>query len=126
MGDTLKFNENEREHKNFADTLGTLQGRVVTGAVTEDTEHAYYKGVELLEVFPDAKGDGKFLKADCTGAGKAKNGRSQNRIIVKIDSSGTLVEGEAWVWRHDDRVLKLDAGFFAAAKTMRSYIEANG
>ena len=31
---SLKYNENEREHVGFADTLGTLQGRIEKGVVT--------------------------------------------------------------------------------------------
>lgn len=122
MGQLLTFNANDREHKNFADTLGILQGRVVTGDVTTDTENADYHGHELEAAFPGSKGTGAFLKADCTGAGETKTGRSQNRIVVKVDDARELVEGAAWLWRHDARVLQLDSGFFQAAQTMRKYI----
>ena len=38
----LAYNENVLEHKNFADTLGGLQARVVKGTVTSKTANSYY------------------------------------------------------------------------------------
>ena len=56
--------------------------------------------------------------------GKTANGRSQNRIIVKTNTDGTLVEDWAVAWRHDNRLLQLDKGFFDRAKTMRSFVKS--
>ena len=117
----LKYNENEREHVGFADTLGTLQGRIEKGVVTKDTSHAYYSGHELRDA--GVSWDGIYLKADCTGSGATTHGRSQNRIIVKVKDN-KLVEDWAVAWRHDDRLLLLDEGFFKRAKTMRAYIKS--
>lgn len=101
----LVYNENEQEHKNFADTLGALQGRIVKGSVTKDTANAYYIGLELLQKFPGSKLVGEyFLKADSTGAGSGNSQRSKNRVIVKVDSTGKLIENTGWVWRHDNRI----------------------
>lgn len=119
----LVYNGNEREHVNFADTLGMLQGRVVKGLVTSKTPHAYYIGLELLAKFPGAKAkDEMFLKADATGSGTGNSQRSKNRVIVRVDSTGTLVEGEAWIWRHDNRVEKLGEGFFKRAEMHRKLV----
>lgn len=117
---TLTYNENEQEHKNFADTLGQMQGQILKGTLTKDTSHAYYAGHELR-----AEGvtfNGVYLKKDCPGKGETKNGRSQNRIIVATTTDGTLVEDWAVAWRHDDRLLQLSDGFFKRAKSMRDYI----
>ena len=123
MNDTL-YNENDQDHKSWADTLGQLQAEVVKGTRTLQTAHAYFGGFELLAIDPSARGEGEnFIKKDATGSGKVKGGRSKNRVIVKVDAAGALIEGQAWVWRHDDRFLKLGAGFFKRAKMMRDYIE---
>lgn len=121
MGQELQYAENDNNHRCHGDTLGQLQGGIVKGTITDQTANAYYIGVELLKEFPTAKPTGhKFLKKDCTGSGTGKSTRSKNRIVVRVDASGALVEGEAWLWRHDDRVLKLGKGFFERAKTLRS------
>jgi hypothetical protein len=118
----LKYNDNEQEHRGFGDTLGQTQGQIIKGTLTQATAHAYYAGHEL-KTAGETWNPGEFhLKKDCTGSGKTPNGRSQNRIIVRIDANGALVEGWAVAWRHDDRLLKLDDGFFKRAKTMRDYI----
>jgi hypothetical protein len=123
MGETLKYLEADRSHQNDADTLGQLQGGVVKGTITDKTPNAYYIGVELLAEFPMAKPPGfKFLKKDCTGSGTGKSDRSKNRIVVLVDASGQLVEGEGWLWRHDNRVLKLSPGFFVRAQFLRSLV----
>lgn len=117
--DALTYNDNEQEHKGFADTLGQMQGQIIKGTLTKDTSHAYYAGHELR-----AEGvsfAGTYLKKDCAGKGKTANGRSQNRIIVAIGTDGKLVEDWAVAWRHDDRLLQLSEGFFKRAKTMRDY-----
>ena len=119
----LVYNENELEHKNFADTLGALQGRIVKRSVTKDTANAYYIGLELLQKFPGSKLVGEyFLKADSTGSGSGNSQRSKNRVIVKVDSTGKLIENTGWVWRHDDRIEKLGAGFFKRAQFFRSMV----
>lgn len=116
----LKYNSNDREHVGFADTLGMLQANIALGRVTRDTDHSYYAGHEMPA---GSKGQGEyFLKGDCTGAGATAHGRSKNRIIVKMSKDDKLVEGAAWAWRHDNRILKLDAGFFERAQFMRSYL----
>ena len=117
----LTYNENEQEHKGFADTLGTMQGLIDKGKLTKDTSHAYYAGHELRD--SGVSWDGIYLKTDCTGGGKTANGRSQNRIVVKV-KDGVLVEDWAVAWRHDDRLLLLSSGFFKRAKTMRDYIKS--
>lgn len=117
---TLKYNDNEQEHRGFADTLGQMQGLILTGKLTRDTSHAYYAGHELRKEGISWKGI--YLKKDCTGSGKTKNGRSQNRVIVALTSDGTLVEGWAIAWRHDDRLLELDGGFFKRAQSMRDTV----
>ncbi|MEP6492262.1 MAG: hypothetical protein ABJF01_06270 [bacterium] len=114
----LKYNDNDEEHKGFAQTLGLMQGRIDKGTLTRNTSHAYYAGHELRDEGVDW--DGIFLKGDCSGSGKTKNGRSQNRIIVALTRGGVLAEGWAVAWRHDDRLLKLSEGFFTRAKMFRS------
>ncbi|MBL8675302.1 MAG: hypothetical protein JNL07_10470 [Rhodospirillales bacterium] len=122
MGQELLYAENDQNHKNHADTLGQLQGGIVKGTINGDTPNAPYTGFELLREFPTAKPAGfKFLKKDCTGSGTGNSQRSKNRIVVLVDAAGQLVEGEAWLWRHDDRVLKLTKGFFERAKGMRNF-----
>ncbi|WP_374369896.1 hypothetical protein [Tabrizicola sp.] len=119
----LTYNPNEREHVNFADTLGTLQGRVAKGTVNKSTANAYYIGVELLAKYPGSKSGGEyFLKMDATGHGSGSSERSKNRLIVKVNSAGGLIEGEAWVWRHDNRIEKLGSGFFTRAKMLRGMV----
>jgi hypothetical protein len=119
----LVYNENEREHVNFADTLGELQGGIVKGTFNRNSPNAYYMGIELLETYPTARGVGEvFLKKDAVGSGSGNSQRSKNRLIVKTDSTGKLIENEAWVWRHDNRILKLGAGFFKRAATMRAFV----
>ncbi|WP_374393317.1 hypothetical protein [Tabrizicola sp.] len=119
----LTYNPNEREHVNFADTLGTLQGRVAKGTVNKSTANAYYIGVELLAKYPGSKSGGEyFLKMDATGHGSGSSERSKNRLIVKVNSVGGLIEGEAWVWRHDNRIEKLGSGFFTRAKMLRGMV----
>ncbi|MFN0113793.1 MAG: hypothetical protein ACKVPY_03860 [Paracoccaceae bacterium] len=67
------------------------------------------------------KGAGEgFLKKDCVGLGATAKGRSRNRVIVKLDSSGRMAGNLAWFWRHDNRVCQLDKGFFTPAQLMRS------
>ena len=116
----LTYSENDREHVNFADSLGQLQGQITKGSTTKDTAHSYYMGAELLVAYPGSKSGGEyFLKIDGVGSGKSKDGRSTNRIIVKVDANGTLIENTGWVWRHDNRVMKLSAGFFTRALVRR-------
>jgi hypothetical protein len=81
----LKYNDNEQEHRGFADTLGQAQGLILMGKLTRETAR-------------------------------------QNRIIVRLDTNGALVEGWAVAWRHDDRLLKLDDGFFKRAQSMRKLL----
>ena len=119
----LTYNPNEREHVNFADTLGTLQGRVAKGTVNKSTANAYYIGVELLAKYPGSKSGGEyFLKMDATGHGSGSSERSKNRLIVKATSAGGLIEGEAGVWRHDNRIEKLGSGFFTRAQMLRKMV----
>jgi hypothetical protein len=118
---TLTYNDNVQEHRGFADTLGQAQGLIVSGKLTSQTAHAYYAGHELRD-HGEAWPQGAFhLKKDCPGSGDTKFGRSQNRIIVRIGSDGVLIEDWAVAWRHDDRLMKLDAGFFKRAQGMRAY-----
>ena len=119
----LTYNPNEQEHVNIADTQGTLQGRVAKGTVNKSTANAYYIGVELLAKYPGSKSGGEyFLKMDATGHGSGSSERSKNRLIVKVNSAGGLIEGEAWVWRHDNRIEKLGSGFFTRAKMLRGMV----
>jgi hypothetical protein len=117
---TLTYNDNEQEHKSFADTLGQMQGMILKGTLTKDTSHAYYAGHELRTA--GVTFSGVYLKKDCPGKGATANGRSQNRIVVATTTDGKLVEDWAVAWRHDDRLLELSDGFFKRAKTMRDYI----
>ncbi|MFI8746798.1 hypothetical protein ACIGKL_16755 [Pseudomonas sp. NPDC077186] len=119
---TLKYNDNDQEHRGFADTLGQMLGLIDKGKLDRNTSHAYYAGHELRD--SGVTWSGHFLKRDCPGSGKTKLGRSQNRVIVNIDSNDDLVEGWAVAWRHDDRLLLLDAGFFKRAAQMRDYINS--
>ena len=119
----LAYNDNEDEHKNFADTLGALQGRIVKGTVNKNTLNAYYIGIELEQKFPNSKQFGEyFLKADCTGSGTGNSQRSKNRVVVKVDANGRLVENTGWVWRHDNRVEKLGVGFSRRAQFFRGMV----
>ena len=106
---TLTYNENDREHFGIVQTLGHLLGRIDAGVVhRNDQSHSYYKGIELLKLYPGSKGRGQyFLKADCTGAGQTAHGP---------------VAGEGWFWRHDDRVLKLGPNFFQRAAVPRAFM----
>jgi hypothetical protein len=77
-------------------------------------------GIELLAADPSARGpDETFLKKDTPGKGTGNSERSKNRVVVKIDADDTLIENQAWRWRHDDRILKLGKGFFVRAKMLR-------
>lgn len=118
----LTYNDNEQEHKGFADTLGQLQGGIEAGTYTRDTMHAYYAGHELRD--QGESWNGIYLKKDCSGSGKTVHGRSQNRIIVKTTAEGELVEDWAVAWRHDNRLLLLDTGFFKRAKMMRDFMKS--
>ena len=119
---TLAYNENDLEHKNFADTLGQLQGEVIKGTINQNSPNAYYIGLELVDAYPMARGPNEiFLKKDATGSGSGNSQRSKNRLIVKVNAAGKLIEGEAWVWRHDNRIQKLGPGFFTRAEIMRKF-----
>lgn len=122
MGETLTYNDGILDHKCHASTLGLLQRGIDKGHITAERKpgnHAYYAGHELLKLFPLAKSGGiTFLKADCTGSGKVPGGRSKNRIVVAV-KDGKVVDGEAYLWRHDDRVLKLGPNFFTRATMFR-------
>ena len=93
---TLTYNENDREHFGIVQTLGHLLGRIDAGVVhRNDQSHSYYKGIELLKLYPGSKGRGQyFLKADCTGAGQTAHGRSRNRVVVKMGQDNRPVAGE--------------------------------
>ena len=123
MGVVLAYSENDQEHKSWADDLGLLQGGIVKGTTNSDTPNAYYMGIELLAEYPAARAQGeKFLKKDCTGKGSGNSTRSKNRVVVKIDANGALIEGAAWLWRHDNRVVQLGPGFFKRAEMMRNFV----
>lgn len=123
MGETIAYNENDHEKKTWADDLGQLQGGIIKGTITSTSPNAYFMGLELLKEFPNAKADGEyFLKKDGVGKGSGNSSRSKNRIIVKVDAGGALVENTGWLWRHDDRVLALGSGFFTRAQMMRKFI----
>lgn len=120
----LKYNANEQEHKTAAQTLGQLQGGITKKTYTKDSSHAYYAGHELRgegEAHPSRRG--YYLKMDCPGKSRTTMGRTQNRVVVPVDRDGNLIEDVGYFWRHDNRILKLDAGFFTEAKTMRSFLE---
>lgn len=121
---TLTYNENDREHFGIVQILGHLLGRIDAGVVhRNDQSHSYYKGIELLKLYPGSKGRGQyFLKADCTGAGQTAHGRSRNRVVVKMGQDNRPVAGEGWFWRHDDRVLKLGPNFFQRAAVPRAFM----
>jgi hypothetical protein len=116
---TLTYQDNEQEHRGFADTLGQLQGGIIMGTLTRNTTHAYYAGHELQK--QGIQFNGLYLKKDCPGNGQTATGRSQNRIIVAVGTDGKLIENWAVAWRHDDRLLHLSDGFFERAKTMRAF-----
>jgi hypothetical protein len=116
----LTYIDNNNEHRCVADTLGTTQGRIIKGVYTRNTTHAYYAGHELRD--NGISWTGIYLKADCPGTGKTKYGRTQNRVIVAVTQEGDLVENWAVFWRHDDRLMTLDKGFFTRGKSMRDYI----
>ncbi len=118
----LTYNESDREHINFADTLGQLQALIELGKVTRDTDNAFYAGHELIML--GVHWDGIYLKKDCAGQGQTKLGRSKNRVIVRVTNDGKLVEDWAVAWRHDNRLLQLDKGFFTRAKFMRSAVKS--
>ena len=119
---TLNYNDNVLEHRGFADTLGQMQGLIDKGRLDRNTSHAYYAGHELRSC--GVSWSGHFLKRDCPGNGKTTHGRSQNRVIVNIDANGNLVENWAVAWRHDNRLLQLDAGFFTRAQQMRKLVNS--
>jgi hypothetical protein len=119
---SLTYNQNELEHRNFADTLGQMQALIEKGKLTKDSTNALYTGHELVRA--GVFWDGLYLKKDCPGEGKTKMGRSQNRVIVRVTKEGTLVEDWAVAWRHDNRLLQLDRGFFERAKFMRDLVKS--
>jgi hypothetical protein len=119
--ETLIYNDNNQEHRGFADSLGQLQGGIIKGTLTRNSTHAYYAGHEMKNQGESWTQGDYHLKADCTGKGKG-SGRSQNRVIVRMAKGDTLTEGWAVAWRHDDRLLKLSDGFFTRAASIRKYI----
>lgn len=124
--DTLKYNDNDEEHRCIGSSLGLLQGGIISKTYDQKTQHAYYAGHELAQKDPEHDGHreagGYYLKADVPGKGSGgANSRTQNRVIVRVDKDGALEEGWAAYWRHDDRIMKLDAGFFKRGQVMREY-----
>ena len=115
---TLTFNSNEREHINIADDLGLLLGTVDKGTYKK-LPNSYYMGMELSLAGEIKPAGCEYRKKDIAGQGKGN--RTKNRIIVAVDTTTEkVVEDLAYLWRHDDRVLKLSAGFFTRAATYRS------
>lgn len=121
---TLVYNSNEREHVNAADVLGSLQKAVDNGTII-NVAHSYYAGHELSAEKVIKAPNTEYRKRDAVAnsQGGKKGGaysRTQNRVIVVRDTqNGALVEGEAYFWRHDNRIYKLGTGFFDRAKMWR-------
>lgn len=114
----LTYNDNDHMHRCHGTTLGQLQAGVVKGTITKTTSHSFYSGHELRG-FDMHPAKGHYLKRDCVGSGKPSYGRTQNRIIVRVTTSGRLVENFALLWRHDERIIKLGSGFFKRAAAFR-------
>lgn len=114
---TLIYNESERENVNIADDLGMLLKSVDKGTY-KDLPNSYYIGAELKAAGEIKPVGCEYRKKDI--AGKGNGNRTKNRIIVVVDTTtGKPVEGLAYLWRHDDRVLKLAPGFFKRAEMLR-------
>jgi hypothetical protein len=121
MGEIYKW-EDKDECRNAGRTLGQLQGMILKKKITKATtktihKNAYYMGIELENEFPKAAEvrsscGGYYLKWDVPGEGSGN--RPKNRAVVLVDENDNLVEGKAWLWRHDDRVLELTPIWFKA------------
>jgi hypothetical protein len=127
---TWDYSDNSLEHRDAGDSLGQLQGLVVMGKlemkngkiVTKwDQGHGYFSGFELKQYDDTKVWGGYYVKKDCaavTGS-KGGSGRSTNRVVVRLTLQLALVEDWAVFWRHDNRCLLLQKGFFERAKTYR-------
>ena len=115
---TLAYNANEREHVNIADDLGLLLANVDKGTY-KTLPNSYYIGLELAQAGEIKPAGCEYRKKDIAGQGRGN--RTKNRIVVVVDTATeTVVEGIAYLWRHDNRVLKLNAGFFTRAAIYRN------
>jgi hypothetical protein len=114
----LNYNPNERENVNIADDLGLLLGTVDKGTY-KTLPNSYYMGAELYAAGEVKPAGCEYRKKDIAGQGKGN--RTKNRVIVAVNTeTGKVVEGLAYLWRHDNRVNKLAPGFFARAATYRN------
>ncbi|MBL8437253.1 MAG: hypothetical protein JNM61_03560 [Zoogloeaceae bacterium] len=125
----LEYNDNDQEHRLIAGSLGALMALVQkNGLKTKDVSHAYYAGHELCQIDPSAVAwkdvkKGFFVKKDVPGKGKTTYGRTQNRVVVPVDATGVQLAGIAWLWRHDERIIRLGKGFFTKATVeMQMYL----
>jgi hypothetical protein len=113
----MSYNPNERECKLIADDLGLLQRAVDNGTHTKlpDAHYSCFEFAALEEpVLPGCV----YRKKDVSGQGKGL--RTQNRVIIPMNTAtNKVVEGVAYYWRHDNRVMKLSAEYFKHAETYR-------
>lgn len=115
----LNYNSNEQEHVTVADDLGMLL-KVVDNGKYKDLPNSYYSGHELAQAGETKPDRCEYRKKDV--AGKGMGNRTKNRVIVAVHrTTGKAVEGLAYYWRHDNRVLKLSDGFFKRAEMLRNY-----
>ena len=119
----LEYNDNVSEHRNIAGSLAALMVMVEKNGVdTKNISHMYYAGHELCRVDQSAikwkdVQKGFFVKKDVPGKGKTTHGRTQNRVVAPVNKDGVQLQGIAWLWRHDERIIRLGTGFFTRANS---------
>jgi hypothetical protein len=103
--------------KENANLLQMLQRAVDNGTHTKlpDAHYSCFEFAALEEpVLPGCV----YRKKDVSGQGKGL--RTQNRVIIPMNTAtNKVVEGVAYYWRHDNRVMKLSAEYFKHAETYR-------
>ena len=114
----IQYNSNERENTNIADDLGLLL-RAVDKGTYKTLPNSYYMGAELSAAGEIRPPGCEYRKKDIAGQGTGN--RTKNRVVVAVNTTTEkVVEGLAYLWRHDNRVNKLAPGFFARAATYRN------
>lgn len=123
MGTTIEYDPRlSDQHDKFVSFLRSFRAELRTDRGRSNWKEygrsSKFHGYELFHEFPEEKpsfnqrqnGDITFVKRDLN---------DKHRLVMKLrrDKAGTesLVEGKAWIWYHDHRVLKLGDTFFCRA-----------